>query len=463
MRSITKFLSTRSGRFAWENRLQGRGRRCRPKPPSVKLHLESLESRIVPINPTVLDPNLGLRTVVSGLVSPTNMEFLGDNDFLVTEKNTGKIQIVVNGVNVATKVDLGAGPINNLPVNFNSERGLLGITLSPDFANDHFVYLYWTENNSGPAADGNVANTPVLGNGVDRFSWNSVTSTLTFDKNIIRLHSFQNDGNGGNPAQMAGNHNGGVIHFGPDGKLYIVIGDNGRRGWMQNLINGPIGPGQTDENNGTVRGGPAPDDAHLTGVLLRLNPDGSTPSDNPFADIGHTLQAPLLLGANERPSPTNSIGKGSFTAFLNKAMDTLTVIVSFQGLSTATPPGGAHIHFGGPDDAGPIILPLSGFPGGVSSGQFTTTLTAADFQPDAADGINTFDDAVQAILAGKTYFNIHTTHFPGGEIRGQISPISTPMGSESDITANLHKIYAYGVRNTFGFTWDPVTNMLWMD
>jgi aldose sugar dehydrogenase len=114
-----------------------------------------------------------------------------------------------------------------------------------------------------------VADTPVLGNRVDRFVWNNTTSTLTFDKNLIRLHSFQNDGNGGNPAQMQGNHNGGVIQFGPDCKLYVVIGDNGRRGWMQNLIDGPTGPEQTDENNGPVRGGPAPDDAHLTGVMLR--------------------------------------------------------------------------------------------------------------------------------------------------------------------------------------------------
>src|SRR5215831_3738159 len=171
---------------------------------------------------------------------------------------------------------------------------------------------------------------------------------------------------------MQGNHNGGVIHFGPDGKLYIVIGDNGRRSWMQNLVNGPNGQGQTDENNGQVRGGPAPDDAHLTGVMLRLNPDGSIPDDNPFVDIRNTLQAPLLTGANERPNPTLSIGTGSFTAFLNQAEDTLTVIVSFQGLSSATLPGGAHIHFGGPNDAGPIILPLNDFPGGLASGQFTT-------------------------------------------------------------------------------------------
>jgi uncharacterized protein (TIGR03118 family) len=429
--------------------------------------LEGLEHRIVPIAPTVLDPNLGLRTVVQlgatgAPINPTNMVFLGDNDFLLTEKTTGKIDHVINGVVAPTHFDLGAGPINNLPINFNSERGLLGITLSPDFANDHLVYLYWTENNSGPAPDGNVANTPVLGNRVDRFTWNSNTSTLTFDKNIIHLHSFQNDGNGGNPNQMAGNHNAGVIHFGPDGKLYIVIGDNGRRGWMQNLIDGALGPGQTDENNGPVRGGPAPDDAHLTGVMLRLNPDGSIPADNPFADIRNTLQAPLLTGANEVP-PSLSIGKGSFTAFLNQAQDTLTVIVSFQGLSGATLPGGADISIGGPSDTGPALFTISNFPGGLSSGQFTATLTAADFTPDPADGIPTLQDAVNAMLSGRTYFNIHTAQNPDGDIRGQIGLISTPMGSESDITTNLHKIYAYGVRNTFGFDFDPVTGKLWME
>jgi uncharacterized protein (TIGR03118 family) len=427
---------------------------------------------------TVLDPNLGVRIVASGLGNPTNMTFLGDNDFLVLDKTSGRINHVINGVVAQTKFDMGAGPIPNLPVNFNSERGLLGITLSPNFATDHNVYLYWTENNSGPAPDGNVANTPLLGNRVDMFTWNSNTSTFMFDKNIIRLHSFQNDGNGGVPTQMAGNHNGGVVQFGPDGKLYIVIGDNGRRGWMQNLIDGSQGPGQTDENNGnplTYRGGPAPDDAHLTGVLLRLNPDGSIPSDNPFVDIRDVMQAqppavasPLtglspLTGANERPNPTLSLGTGSFTAFLNQAMDTLTVIVSFQGLSGGTLAGGADISIGGPTTTGPAVLTLDEFPAGLASGQVKTTLTAANFRPDPAHGINTFADAAQAMLNGNAYFNLHTTQNPGGEIRGQIGPISTNLGNEADITNNLHKIYAYGIRNTFGYGWDPVTGQLWLE
>jgi len=216
--------------------------------------------------PAMLDPNLAVRTAVGGLVTPIAVAFTGDDEMLVLEKDTGKVQRVVNGVVQGTAVDLG--------VNFASERGLLGIALHPDFPAAPYVYLYWTESTTGADVD-DLAAVPLLGNRVDRFRWDG--STLTLDQNIIRLRAFQADA--GQPAR--GNHNGGVIRFGRDGKLYVIIGDNGRRGLLQNNQSGPTPDDQF--------GGPEPDDAHLTGVVLRLNPDGTTPTDNPFFAAGSRM------------------------------------------------------------------------------------------------------------------------------------------------------------------------------
>jgi aldose sugar dehydrogenase len=219
------------------------------------------------------DPNLSVSTVASGLSQPIAMVFIGPDDILVTEKATGQVKRVTNGV--------VTGAVLDLAVNSNSERGLLGIALHPRFPSTPYVYLYNTESTTG--ADTNVvASVPLLGNRVDRFVWNG--STLAFDRNIIRLRSFQNDRNNvADPTLpvLRGNHNGGVLRFGPDEKLYIIIGDNGRRGWTQNNLAGPV----PDDDFG----GPAPDNAHLTGVILRLNDDGSTPSDNPFHESGEQL------------------------------------------------------------------------------------------------------------------------------------------------------------------------------
>ncbi|MFN2493909.1 MAG: PQQ-dependent sugar dehydrogenase [Pyrinomonadaceae bacterium] len=212
------------------------------------------------VSPTMLDPNLTVSTVLNGLDLPTSMAFLGNNDFLILEKATGKVQRVVNGSLQSTVLDL--------PVNSASERGLLGIALHPQFAQNGFAYLFWSESNTG-ADTSNADAIAVLGNRVDRYVWNG--STLTFDRNLIKLRALQRDP--GQPSR--GNHNGGVLRFGADGKLYIVFGDNGRRGFLQNVTSGGTVP---DDQYG----GPEPDDAHLTGVILRLNADGSTPTDNPF-------------------------------------------------------------------------------------------------------------------------------------------------------------------------------------
>ena len=243
---------------------------------------------------TVRDRNLSVRTVASGLVTPSTMVFLAPNDILVVEKNTGQVQRITDGV--------VAGPVLDLAVNFGSERGLLGIALHPEFVTTRAVYLYWTESTTGADTDV-LSNTTLLGNRVDRYTWDG--SSLAHHSNIARLRALQQDA--GQPER--GNHNGGVLAFGPDRKLYVYMGDNGRRGQMQNL---PDGPGCLSACTGVPQGnlpddqfgGPEPDNAHLTGVILRLNDDGTAPADNPFfragalrgGEVGANLQKVFAYG-----------------------------------------------------------------------------------------------------------------------------------------------------------------------
>jgi glucose/arabinose dehydrogenase len=281
--------------------------------------------------PTMLVPNLGVRTAASGLVTPIGLAFLPDGRWLVLEKNTGQVQIVVNGTVQSTALDLA---VNNF-----SERGLLGIALHPDFATNSFVYLFWSCTAPPPPAENpffptatecadtpltgadsdEVLAVPLLGNRVDRFVWDGSAGTLTFDLNLIKLRSFQNDGapvppDQGDETQPArGNHDAGVIRFGPDGKLYIQFGDTGRRGQLQNLPSGPtltgLGPTVPDDQFG----GPEPDDAHFTGAIIRLNDDGTTPSDNPFFAAGAAIGGEV--GANVQKIFAYGVRNGFGMAF----------------------------------------------------------------------------------------------------------------------------------------------------
>ena len=269
--------------------------------------------------PSLVDPDLAVRTAASGLAQPVNLAFLGRNDMLVLEKASGRVQRVVNGVLHSTVLDLA--------VNSASERGLLGIALHPRFKKNGLVYLFWTDTISG-ADSALLEDVPLLGNRVDRFIWNG--SSLTFDQNLIKLRAFQAD----DAQPLRGNHNGGVMAFGlgeggrddhgrdshgrghdadrrRDGraKLYIQVGDTGRRGQMQNLEDGPFGPGVPDDQFG----GPEPDDAHFTGVILRLNDDGSAPKDNPFFE--HGAEVGGEVGANIQKIFAYGIRNGFGIAF----------------------------------------------------------------------------------------------------------------------------------------------------
>src|ERR1051325_5979309 len=169
----------------------------RPLDPRQPTRAAAADVSALAVGPSVVDPNLAVRTVVdNNLDSPVSFVFIGPNDMLVTEKVSGRVKRVVNGVVQGTVLDL--------PVNSASERGLLGIALDPQFPADPAVYLYWTESSTG-ADDGDLANVPLRGNRVDRFLLNG--STLTMARNRIKLRSYQADA--GQP--LRGNHNGGVV------------------------------------------------------------------------------------------------------------------------------------------------------------------------------------------------------------------------------------------------------------
>ena len=236
------------------------------------------------------DPNLQATVVLSaGISQPIGIVFIGPNDYFVLEKASGQVKRVIGGVIQPT-------PVLDLAVNSNSERGLLSMALDPNFPVNPSVYIRWTESSTG-ADSGVVSEVPLLGNRVDRFTWNG--TSLTIAQNLILLRSRQTDNvavtghPGTNNANENGNHNGGVIKFGPDGKLYVFMGDQGRRGRLQNLVNGPF---LTFPQVDDTFGGPEPDNAHLSGVILRLNVDGSAPADNPFFAAGAAIGGEI--GAN---------------------------------------------------------------------------------------------------------------------------------------------------------------------
>ena len=170
-------------------------------------------------------------TFASNLSNPTAMIFAPDGRLFINEKS-GTIKIVKNGQLLPT-------PFLQIPVNTTAnERGLLGIALDPDFATNRFIYLYYTRTQS-----------PVK-NRLSRFTVSSTNpDTVDPASEQILIDDIASD---------AGNHNGGAIHFGLDGKLYVGIGDGG----------------QNHQNSQSLN--------TVSGKLLRVNTDGTAPADNPF-------------------------------------------------------------------------------------------------------------------------------------------------------------------------------------
>jgi glucose/arabinose dehydrogenase len=164
--------------------------------------------------------------VIGGFTRPTAMAFAPDGRLFVALQD-GDLRVIQNGVLLPT-------PFLHVDVSANGERGLLGIAFDPHFAINKYVYIYYT-----------TATDPIH-NRISRFTANGNVAVPNSEVVIFDLDP------------MTGlNHNGGAIHFGPDGKLYAGVGDSSAPFNAQLLTN-------------------------LHGKILRINKDGSVPTDNPF-------------------------------------------------------------------------------------------------------------------------------------------------------------------------------------
>jgi glucose/arabinose dehydrogenase len=169
---------------------------------------------------------------VSNANAPVSLAFAPDGGLFYNELRTGRVRIVKNG----QLQDEPFASVDVVNLSGYSEHGLLGLALDPDFASNHYVYLFYSEPNKDgdPLRQRLVRFTEVDGVGQDM--------TVILDDLPIGPECC---------------HNGGRIAFGPDGKLYVSIGDTQQSDLSQN-----------------------PDS--LAGKILRVNPDGSVPQDNPF-------------------------------------------------------------------------------------------------------------------------------------------------------------------------------------
>jgi glucose/arabinose dehydrogenase len=167
--------------------------------------------------------------VAAGLSNPTAMALAPDGRIFVCEQG-GALRVIKNGVLLAT-------PFLTVTVDSSGERGLLGVAFDPNFVSNQLVYIYYT------------ATTPTLHNRISHFTAAGDVAMTGSEIVVMDLNNLS----------TATNHNGGALHFGPDGKLYVAVGDNANGANAQSFLT-------------------------RLGKMLRISSDGSIPTDNPFLD-----------------------------------------------------------------------------------------------------------------------------------------------------------------------------------
>ena len=282
--------------------------------------------------------------VTTGINSPTTMAFAPASDGRVFVcQQDGNLRVVKNGQLLPT-------PFLSIPVNKDGERGLIGVAFDPNFLTNKYIYVYYT---LPSGANNRIVRYAASAGNPDVADPNSARVILDLD-----------------PLISATNHNGGAMNFGKDGKLYVAVGDNARRELAQNL------------------------DSYM-GKMLRLNPDGSAPADNPFNAPGASAQRQRVWSSGLRNPFTFSVEPGSGRIFINNVgegswEEINDASVSARNFGWPTQPGGE---------------------GYTSNPGQTEPIYAYPHQ-------NGFPDGTGCALTGGTFFSPASTNYPA-QYRGK--------------------------------------------
>lgn len=295
-------------------------------PAKFPVFAEALESRTLMTVPA----GFAESQVVTNLRNPTAMDIAPDGRIFVSEQ-PGDVKIVKDGKEIAT-------PFFTVPTVVLGERGLSSVVLDPNFAQNGYVYMYWTV----PEANGAEA--------FNRITRVTASGDVADPASAVTIF----DGDGIGPRI---NHMSGAMHFGADGKLYVAMGESNKPDYAQSFDN-------------------------VLGKLLRLNPDGSIPTDNPYYnEVTGKNRAIYLLGL--RNTFTFAIQPGTGRIFGNDVGN-----ASWEEINELLP----HKNYGWP----------------IIEGHITTQTPPTDY----VDPLYAYPHTTGCAVTGCSFYNPTTPNFP---------------------------------------------------
>jgi glucose/arabinose dehydrogenase len=194
--------------------------------------------------PILADPNLAVQVVTTGIDRPTSMAFLGTDDLLVLEQYNGTVLRIKDG-------KIMPAPLLDVNVGNTSEQGMLGVEVMPQSSGHPYVFLYFTETATRDGGE-------ILGNRLYRYTFTDDANggKLTNRTLLLDLPAISDAPTTVWPLNVNGSHQGGKITIGPDGNIYLTIGDVRHKTKAQNFLHGTNVDG--------------------TGGILRVTPSGET-------------------------------------------------------------------------------------------------------------------------------------------------------------------------------------------